>query len=668
MDRPPHDYAAAMAFAQQQHQAANMQQQQQFGFHPQHQQFPPSGHGPPFLPPQSSLQQFPYPRPSQIHPHAPPPPHLLHLQQQQQHPPPAFPPHMPPHLAPSPFQGPYDSPPPPAPPPSDPELVKRIDKVIEYAVKNGPEFEAMIREKQQDNPGYSFLFGGEGHYYYRYKHWMATRPAGGPFNSPFPSSSMQMVHPPNPMLSPPLNAPQYNASPAGGASAPVLGPPHLHQPPFPPFYDQQHPQSFGRPDYDNSYRSFKSHSRPLPPDVDMELNTVLNSLTGTKESIKGAKNWFMQRSPFIPALAEALRDRVFSLDDSERQLHIIYLANDILFDSLQRRINPRELDTEALAFKPVLASMLARIYHNPQNKEENQSRLQKIVQFWGSKEVFDQDTIRAFENEMIGGLPANSFGGPQRDLPTLAADPSAATGGADQNVLQWKPDGQSPIPNLPDQDKQVPHIPSMAPQQFHSTSVPHAFPGTLPMPSSVPPSNLPPTTHLMPALTPSVGEKLPPYPLFPPGLIPGMVRKMQIGSGVPYSPLSPLDIPTVIPPSTVSQSEILERVSKFFREIGEVNPSEGPMKPADSPDEYDDYEREREPPIRKGGACIPPPPNLQDSDGSADPEPNSSGRLGLGASANPNEASQYDDVYSSYRKQRSTNYHTSMSARAPSTR
>lgn len=100
----------------------------------------------------------------------------------------------------------------------------------------------------------------------------------------------------------------------------------------------------------------------------------------------------------------------------------------VMIHSLQRRINPRELDNEALAFKPVLASMLARIYHNPQNKEENQSRLQKIVQFWGSKEVFDQDTIRAFENEMIGGLPANSFGGPQRDLSTLAVDPSAATG------------------------------------------------------------------------------------------------------------------------------------------------------------------------------------------------------------------------------------------------
>ncbi|XP_060197993.1 uncharacterized protein LOC132626973 [Lycium barbarum] len=659
MDRQAHDYAA-MAFAQQQHQAASMQQQQQFGFHPQHQQFPPSVHGPPFLPPHSSLQQIPYPHPiqqPQLHPHIPPP-HHLHLQQ----PPPAFPPHMPHHQARSPFYNPYDSPPPPAPPPSDPELQKRIDKLVEYAVKNGPEFEAMIREKQQDNPDYSFLFGSDGHYYYRYNLWMATRPPGGPFNAPFPSSSLPMMHPPNPMMSPsPLNAPYSGSNAAGGASAAMLGPPHLHQPPFPPFYEQQPSQPFGRAYYDHSYSSFKGVSRPLPSEVEMELNNVLNSLNGTKESIKGAKNWFMQRSPFIPALVEALRDGVFSLDDPERQLHIVYLANDILFESLQRRINPHELDNEALAFKPVLGPMLARIYHNPQNKEENQSRLQKILQFWSSKEVYDQDTIRALENEMMSGLHAN-FAGPRREQ--LAADPSAAAGlshqVANRSVLQWKP------------DEQVPPIPSAAPHQFHPGVVPPTgFPGSMPVLSSVPQGNPQAAAHHMPASTANVGGKLPPYPLFPPGLIPGMVRKKQIGSGVPYSPMSPLDIPTIVPPSTVSESEILERVSKFFREIGEVNPSEGPVKPSDSTHDYDDYERE--PPVRNGGACIPPPPNLQVDpetgtypDGSVEQKSglNSSRRLGLGATANPDESSQYDDVYTSYRKDRSTNYHSSMSARA----
>ncbi|KAA8520996.1 hypothetical protein F0562_011669 [Nyssa sinensis] len=678
MDRQAHDYAAAaaMAFAQQQQQAANIQQQQQFGFHPQHQQFPPSVHGPPFLPPHPSLQQFPFHRhvqqQQQVHPHPPPHPHLLHLQQQQQ-PPPAFPPHLSPHLVNSPFLGPYDSAPPLAAPPSDPELQKRIDKLVEYSAKNGPEFESMIREKQQDNPAYSFLFGGEGHNYYRYKLWVSTRPSGGPFNSPFPSSSIPMMHPPNPMMNAAPLSGQLNAS-AAGASASMLGAPPMHQP-FPQFFEQQlhhqHSQPFvghGRPDYDQSSRSFKGLSGPLPSDVAMELNNVINNLTGTKESIKGAKIWFMQRSPFAPALAEALRDRVFAMDDSERQLHIIYLVNDILFDSLQRRINPHDLDNEALAFKPVLGSMLARIYHNPQNMEENQSRLQKILQFWSSKEVYDHDTICGLENEMIGGPPPSSFPGPPKDLSAALTDPSGLPQQAtNHNVLHWQSDKQSSVPNLPDQehpDKQVPLIPAMPPslvtQPFLPNSVPiGGFMGSMPVTSAVQPAA-------------NVSEKLPPYPLFPPGLIPGMVRKMQIGSGVPYSPMSPLDIPTVIPPSNVSESEILERVSKFFKEIGEVNPSEGPMKPSDSRDEDEEYERE--PPIRKGGACIPPPPNLQQvdtetgtfADGSFERKPGSSGsgRLGLGATSNPNEASQYDDVYTSYRKQRSTNYHSSMSARA----
>ena len=160
----------------------------------------------------------------------------------------------------------------------------------------------------------------------------------------------------------------------------------------------------------------------------MELSNVLNNLTGTKESIKGAKIWFMQRSPFAPALAEALRDRVFALDDSERHSHIIYLANDILFDSLQRRINPHELDNEALAFKPVLGSMLARIYHNPQNKEENQSRLEKILRFWASKVVYDHNIIYGLEGDMIGEPPSNSFSGLLKESSAFPTHPSVVSG------------------------------------------------------------------------------------------------------------------------------------------------------------------------------------------------------------------------------------------------
>uniref|UniRef100_A0A2P2LSM4 Calcium homeostasis endoplasmic reticulum protein-like n=1 Tax=Rhizophora mucronata TaxID=61149 RepID=A0A2P2LSM4_RHIMU len=660
-------------------------QQQQFGFHSQQYQNQPMQY-PPFMP---SMQQFPYPphplqqqQQQQQQPPPPPPPQQLHphlLHQQQQPPPPHFLPNLLHPLHPSSFLGHYESaqPLPPAPPPSDPELQKRIDKLVEYATKNGPEFENMIRKKQQDNPAYAFLFGGEGHTYYRYKLWLSTHPPGAPahFNPPFaPSSVRMMPPPPNPLM---------NTAVAASASMHMMSAPPVHQPPFPPFYDpqqhhHQHPQPLGphaRPDFDQSSNSFKGLSGLLPPDVAMELTNVLNSLNGTKESIKGAKTWFMQRSPFAPDLAEALRDRIFDLDDSERQLHIIYLANDILFDSLQRRMDPHNLDDEAIAFKPFLGSMLARVYHNPQNKDENQSRLQKILHFWASKEVYDQDTIYSLEGEMIGGQPTDSFSGAPKELSTASAD-SMAPGFPHQtmklNAPHWQPDRQI-MSDQEHPDKQP--IPAMAPsirnQPFIPSSVPAGgFPGTMPLNSSVPQIDQQPAAHSLQAAPASTAEKLPPYPLFPPGLIPGMVRKMQIGSGVPYSPLSPLDIPTFIPPSDVSQSEILERVSKFFKEIGEVNPSEGPVK-SYLKDEDDEYERES--PVRKGGACIPPPPNLQVdpetgtyADGSVERKPGSSGteRLGLGSTADPNEASQYDDVYASYRKQRSSTYHLSMSARA----
>lgn len=152
-----------------------------------------------------------------------------------------------------------------------------------------------------------------------------------------------------------------------------------------------------------------------------------------------------------------------------------------------------------------------------------------------------------------------------------------------------------------------------------------------------------------------------------------MVRKMQIGSGVPYSPLSPLDIPTVIPAATTSDSYILERVAKFFKDIGEVDPLEGQQKmTTDGTINNNSDEEDR---VRDGGARIPPPSNMQVDpetgtlpDGSVEHRPGvgSTGRLGLGAEADPNKVTQYDDVYTSYRKQRSTNYHTSLSARAAS--
>lgn len=57
--------------------------------------------------------------------------------------------------------------------PPDQELRNIIDKLAQFVARNGPEFEQMTKQKQKDNPKFSFLFGGE--YYAYYKHQVATQ-------------------------------------------------------------------------------------------------------------------------------------------------------------------------------------------------------------------------------------------------------------------------------------------------------------------------------------------------------------------------------------------------------------------------------------------------------------------------------------------------------------
>jgi hypothetical protein len=105
---------------------------------------------------------------------------------------------------------------------------------------------------------------------------------------------------------------------------------------------------------------------------------------------------------------------------------MVYVADDLLniflCYSLQRRTSIRDLDTEALAFKPLLGSMLTRVYNNPQREYDCQVRLERIMQFWDSKEVYDQETMSNLDREMKGSAPHAME--PQHPLP----DPSEISG------------------------------------------------------------------------------------------------------------------------------------------------------------------------------------------------------------------------------------------------
>ncbi|GJP67669.1 hypothetical protein CLOP_g24462, partial [Closterium sp. NIES-67] len=151
---------------------------------------PPAPTAPPLRFPSCSLRLSLHPLPSLRLP----PAHSY-----QPSPPPAYPPAQDSAFsAPSPlaaFFDPREPPPAAVAPPAREEVRGRVEKAAEYAAKNGPQFEALMRDKQRGHPTYGFLEpGGEGADYYRFRLWR--------------SRALRLLRPPIPPPIPPLPFPR----------------------------------------------------------------------------------------------------------------------------------------------------------------------------------------------------------------------------------------------------------------------------------------------------------------------------------------------------------------------------------------------------------------------------------------------------------------------------
>lgn len=58
---------------------------------------------------------------------------------------------------------------------TDTGLRNIIDKLAEFVARNGPEFESITKVKQQGNPKFSFLYGGEHYHYYQWRTEQASK-------------------------------------------------------------------------------------------------------------------------------------------------------------------------------------------------------------------------------------------------------------------------------------------------------------------------------------------------------------------------------------------------------------------------------------------------------------------------------------------------------------
>ncbi|KAK9907575.1 hypothetical protein WJX75_006303 [Coccomyxa subellipsoidea] len=424
----------------------------------------------------------------------------------------------------APFFSPHEPPPSFAAPPADDALAQRISKLAQFAARNGPSFVDLMRTKQAGNAEYAFLNSGVGSGYWRWILYCTL------YNLP---------------VDKPL-APQGFAAQSSGSQ-------------------QLQPQIAA-----------------LPPEVSGGFSQVLAVLTASKESIRASKDWFMACAPHAAGMAAMMADHVSKAASYDSQLHVLYLANDVLLKGQTQRGEgmPDSGDPIAQAFRPVLPLMLSAAASKGGYTPEVTQRLASIVDFWGERQVYNMHTVAELRQALsspVSAVPVQGFQQPYPQ-PSQPWGPQP-TGGppAFPEASQQLPFSAAPYGSVPPgswdmrQQQQLPPPAYPAFPQPEAMQRPSRWGNASGAPAwQQPPQPFPSAAYPPPGAPP---QKEPYDPMsFPPGLIPTLVREKNL-TDPPYSPLSPLDIEQAgLPPAQEPDAYLTSRIDKFNAELKDYRP------------------------------------------------------------------------------------------------
>ncbi|KFM26142.1 Transmembrane protein 115 [Auxenochlorella protothecoides] len=131
---------------------------------------------------------------------------------------------------------------------------------------------------------------------------------------------------------------------------------------------------------------------------------VLAALSGSHTSIRASQEWFMACRQHAQGMAEMMLQASKATQEAAKQLHLLYLANDVLFKALPSRPtgSTPEADAVAEAFCPRLGTMLRHAFLAGGQTDEAQAPLLKMVNHWAEKRIYSQATIERMTMELLG--------------------------------------------------------------------------------------------------------------------------------------------------------------------------------------------------------------------------------------------------------------------------
>jgi hypothetical protein len=128
-----------------------------------------------------------------------------------------------------------------------------------------------------------------------------------------------------------------------------------------------------------------------------ELDKLLSNLTGSKDSIKRAKNWVFENNRHFLPIVRRMVLCINQETDIKRKLYIIYLISDCLHHSLKFRTEGR-LDEFSQAVIEQLANILRPAYLD--QDEDVRSKISKVLSLWEERHIFDSKVLKMIENSL----------------------------------------------------------------------------------------------------------------------------------------------------------------------------------------------------------------------------------------------------------------------------
>eukprot|EP00029_Vermamoeba_vermiformis_P006340 TRINITY_DN2457_c0_g1_i2.p1 TRINITY_DN2457_c0_g1~~TRINITY_DN2457_c0_g1_i2.p1 ORF type:complete len:395 (-),score=108.75 TRINITY_DN2457_c0_g1_i2:55-1239(-) len=277
--------------------------------------------------------------------------------------------------------------------------------MADYVVRNGPKFEDLLKEKQKENPKFTFLYEGSKYYdYYKFRIYALKNNLGDGDTVP------AAVVPPQ------AQVPETQNNGYGQ--------------PAPAVQQWQQPQAQYNQGGSEAEESFNIYT-PMDEEDIKQFSSKLDGLVGTKESIKDTKNWIMERLYKAADVATFMKAKTERVKEFVAKLNIIYVANDVLHHGLKLRTGTQKADGFSAAFKPHLATMLRSAYVNgfdPEGKLADKDRLEKLsklLRIWRDKAIFPAQVIDEMEDVVKGNKSAmSSSSTPSSAAPSQSASSS----------------------------------------------------------------------------------------------------------------------------------------------------------------------------------------------------------------------------------------------------